>query len=164
MSLTHPPYAQYHLESRHDRADLGAVQARDGYPNPETPGSVLGHRLRIFMAGMVASDPGSRWIEGSKSSAFFSSVRMRRNAGPSAGLLCRALVGHRELARRATYSTAALSVDLATYRAAAHTFARAFVFSALSTEGGPAAWRWHVKAQPGLNCNVELQPLRRTSL
>ena len=29
-------------------------------------------------------------------------------------------------------------------------FARVFVFSALSTEGGPAAWRWHVGARAGL--------------
>jgi len=29
-------------------------------------------------------------------------------------------------------------------------FARVFVFAALSTEGGPAAWRWHVDALAGL--------------
>ncbi len=29
-------------------------------------------------------------------------------------------------------------------------FSRVFVFSALSTDGGPAAWRWHISALVGI--------------
>ncbi|HEY4048920.1 MAG TPA: CPBP family intramembrane glutamic endopeptidase [Acidobacteriaceae bacterium] len=102
------------------------------------------------MAGLVARIPRSAWPEGAEDGSLHSGFRQRWNAGPTAGLLHRAALANRQLAGRSPDSVQSFPVDLAVLGPLLIVLSRIFVFSALSTEGGPAAWRWHIGALAGI--------------
>ena len=85
----------------------GAAWICDGHLDLKIGGSFLRHRPRVFVAGVVPSDSGFRWIAGAPDNGLFPCFRLHRNAGAIAGLLCCASVGYRELAGGPTYPSPA---------------------------------------------------------